>query len=211
MILIGMYDSPYVRRVAISLSMLGMEFEHRDWSVGKDAAKIREFHPQGRVPVLVLDDGEALTESSLIIDWLDRLPGHEHALLPASDPQRRDALKLIALAVGALDKGILLVYERIFRPVELHHAPWLQRCLTQSKASLAELDRICSERTDRTWLVGDAMSQADIMLACAATYLSDAVPIDLSAFPALKARVDRYEALPVFRQFYTAFDAPTPN
>ena len=73
MILIGMYDSPFVRRVAISLSLLGMTFEHRNWSVGKDAAKIREFHPQGRVPVLVLDDGETLTESSLIVDWLDRL------------------------------------------------------------------------------------------------------------------------------------------
>lgn len=211
MILIGMYDSPFVRRVAISLSLLGMTFEHRNWSVGKDAAKIREFHPQGRVPVLVLDDGEALTESALIVDWLDRLPGHEHQLLPATDPQRRDALRITALAVGALDKGILLVYERLFRPVEMHHAPWLKRCRAQSEASLGELDRICRERADREWLVGDAISQADIMLACAATYLRDAVPIDLAAFPALQARVDRYESLPTFRQFYAPFDAPKTN
>ena len=211
MILIGMYDSPFVRRVAISLSMLGMTFEHRNWSVGKDADKIREFHPQGRVPVLVLDDGEALTESALIIDWLDRLPGHEHQLLPASDPQRRDALKITALAVGALDKGILLVYERLFRPVEMHHAPWLQRCRTQSESSLAVLDRICRERVDRKWLVGDAISQADIALACAATYLRDAVPLDLAAFPALQARVDGYEAQSPFKQFHAPFDAPKTN
>ncbi|MBS0201091.1 MAG: glutathione S-transferase family protein [Proteobacteria bacterium] len=211
MILIGMYDSPFVRRVAISLSLLGMTFEHRNWSVGKDADKIREFHPQGRVPVLVLDDGEALTESALIVDWLDRLPGREHRLLPATDPQRRDALKLIALAVGALDKGILLVYERLFRPVEMHHEPWLQRCRKQSEAALAELDRICRERADREWLVGDTISQADIMLTCAVTYLRDAVPFDLAAMPALKARVDGYEAQSTFKQFYAPFDAPKTN
>lgn len=211
MILVGMFDSPFVRRVAISAAQLGFDFEHRNWSVGKDAALIRQFHPQGRVPVLVLDDGEALTESAIILDHLDHLAGAERALLPAANPARRETLKLVAFAVGALDKGIQLVYERIFRPVEKHHAPWLQRCLAQAEASLAELDVACVAREGHDWLVGDAMTQADISLACAATYLRDAVPLDLTPFPALQARVARYETLPLFARFYLPFDAPNPN
>lgn len=211
MILVGMFDSPFVRRVAISAAQLGFDFEHRNWSVGKDAALIRQFHPQGRVPVLVLDDGEALTESAIILDHLDHLAGAERALLPAVNPARRETLQLVALAVGALDKGIQLVYERIFRPAEMHHAPWLQRCRAQAEASLAELDAACAAREGHDWLVGDAITQADITLACAVTYLRDAVPLDLAPFPALQARVARYEALPPFARFYVPFDAPNPN
>lgn len=211
MILVGMFDSPYVRRVAISAAQLGFDFEHRNWSVGKDAALIRQFHPQGRVPVLVLDDDEALTESAIILDHLDQMAGPQRALLPASGKDRRDAQKLVALAVGALDKGIQLVYERIFRPAEKHHAPWLQRCRAQAEASLAELDAACATREGRDWLVGDAITQADITLACVVTYLRDAVPFDLAPFPALQARVSRYEALPLFARFYLPFDAPNPS
>lgn len=211
MILVGMFDSPFVRRVAISAAQLGFDFEHRNWSVGKDAALIRRFHPQGRVPVLVLDDGEALTESAIILDHLDHLAGADRALLPAANPARRETLKLVALAVGALDKGIQLVYERIFRPAEKHHAPWLQRCRAQAEASLAELDAACAAREGHDWLVGDAITQADITLACAVTYLREAVPLDLAPFPALQARVARYEALPLFARFYAPFDAPSPT
>ena len=62
MILIGMFDSPFVRRVAVSMQLVGKTFEHRNWSVGKDFERIREHNPVGRVPTLVLDDGEALPE-----------------------------------------------------------------------------------------------------------------------------------------------------
>ena len=72
MILIGMFDSPFVRRVAVSMDLLGMPFEHRNWSVGKDQQRIREFNPVGRVPTLVLDDGETLIESAMILDCLDQ-------------------------------------------------------------------------------------------------------------------------------------------
>ncbi len=211
MILVGMFDSPFVRRVAISAAHLGFDFEHRNWSVGKDAALIRQFHPQGRVPVLVLDDGEALTSSRRSSSTISIIWPVRSVLLPAADPARRETLKLVALATGALDKGILLVYERIFRPAEKHHAPWLQRCRAQAEASLAELEAACAAREGRDWLVGDAISQADITLACAATYLRDAVPLDLAPFPALQARVARYEALPLFARFYLPFDAPNPT
>src|SRR5690242_1895922 len=118
MILIGMFDSPFTRRVAISATLLGIDFEHRDWSVGRDFDRIRDYSPLGRVPVLVLDDGRALCESSMILDWLDQQAGPERALLPAQGDARFEALRLIALATGAADKGIHVVIERVFRPEE---------------------------------------------------------------------------------------------
>ena len=211
MILIGMFDSPFTRRVAISATVLGMPFEHRNWSVGKDFDRIREFNPLGRVPALVLDDGETLIESAMILDWLDQQVGSARALLPASGDARRNALQIMALAAGAADKGIQLVIERVFRPVEKRHAPWTDRCRAQIDGALVELDRLCVAAGDRAWLLGDAMTQADITLACYATYLRDAVPLDLAGWPCLRARVERCEALAVFKQFYVPFDAPAPS
>ena len=211
MILIGMFDSPFTRRVAISATVLGIPFEHRNWSVGKDFDRIREFNPLGRVPALVLDDGETLVESAMILDWLDEQVGPQRALLPASGTARRQALNFIALATGAADKGIHIVIERAFRPEEKRHAPWTDRCRVQVEGALGELDRLCAAAAHSQWLLGDAMTQADITLACYTTYLRDAVPLDLSAFPALKERVQRCEALPVFQQFYVPFYTPVPN
>jgi glutathione S-transferase len=83
MVLIGMFDSPFVRRVAVSMNLLGVLFEHRDWSIGKDFELIRQFNPLGRVPVLVQADGDTLIESSAILDFLDESAGPERALLPS--------------------------------------------------------------------------------------------------------------------------------
>lgn len=210
MILIGMFDSPYVRRVAISLSLLGHAFEHRNWSVGRDFDCIREYNPQGRVPTLVLDSGEALVESSMILDHLDQEAGAQAALLPPTGAPRRQAQSIMALATGAVDKGILMVMERVFRPEEKRHEPFLDRCRVQIHGALAELDRLCALGEGR-WLVGEAMGQADITVACYATYLREAVPMALTRYPALLAHVERCEALPVFRQFHVPFDAPVPS
>ncbi len=211
MILIGMFDSPFTRRVAISATLLGIPFEHRSWSVGKDFDRIRAYNPLGRVPALVLDSGETLIESTMILDWLDQQVGPSRALLPANGDPRRKALHVMALATGAADKGIHIVIERVFRPEHKRHAPWVDRCRVQVEGAFAELERICASADDSAWLLGDTMTQADITLACYVTYLRDAVPLDVSGYPALRARVERCEALPVFRQFYVPFDAPAPT
>ena len=211
MILIGMFDSPFVRRVAISMTLLQMPFEHRNWSVGKDFDRIREYNPLGRVPVLVLDDGEALIESAMILDHLDRQAGFGRALLPREADPRRQALQFIALATGAADKGIQLVFERNFRPAAKRHAPWTDRCRAQMEGALDALDRQCAAAGGRDWLVGNTLSQADITLACFFTYLRDAVPLEPARWPNLRERVARCEALPVFEQFYVPFDAPVPT
>ncbi len=207
MILIGMFDSPFVRRVAVALDRLGLSFEHRDWSVGRDFDRIREYSPLGRVPVLVLDDGEVLTESAVILDWLDGQAG-EQALLPAHGAERRQALRLVGYANGAVEKALQQVMERVFRPEEKRHAPWVGRCRTQMEGALQVLDQACVDAGGREWLVGERFGLADLTLACFCTYLRDALPYDLDRFPALAARVARYEALPVLRKYYVPFDAP---
>ncbi|TAA40864.1 glutathione S-transferase family protein [Pseudoxanthomonas winnipegensis] len=209
MILIGMFDSPFVRRVAVSMDVLGMPFEHRDWSTGRDADRIRAYNPLGRVPTLVLDDEAVLFESSAVLDHLDQTVGAERALLPAAGAERRQALQLIALATGVADKAVTMVYERVFRPEDKRHGPWLARCQTQVEHALAALETHCTARAGHDWLIGERMTQADITLACCCSFAAEAVPFDLSPYPAVQARVARYEALPVLKKFHVAFDAPT--
>src|SRR4051812_5029631 len=177
MLLIGMFDSPFVRRVAVSMKLLGVPFEHANWSVGRDFDRIREYNPLGRVPTLVTDDGLRLMESAAILDYLDERAGPDRALLPRSGAERRAALNLIAMATGAAEKGVAQLYERVFRPEEKRHAPWVERCHVQMSASLAALDGQVGERGISQWLVGNRMTQADITAVCAFTFLDDALRV----------------------------------
>src|SRR5688500_13859504 len=112
MILIGQYDSSFVRRVGIALRLYDIPFEHRPWSVFGDAEKIATYNPWTRVPTLVLDDGDGLVDSVSILDHLDTLAPAEKALHPRTEPQRRQSLKIAALASGLADKAVSLFYER---------------------------------------------------------------------------------------------------
>jgi glutathione S-transferase len=209
LILIGMFDSPFVRRVAVTLNVFGMPFEHRNWSVGKDFELIRKFNPLGRVPTLVQPDGEALIESAAILDFLDECAGPDRALLPRSGSDRRQALQIMAIAAGAAEKGVAQVYESAFRPPERRHRPWVDRCHAQMHAALAELDRLCQARSGE-WLIGNRMTHADITATCAYTFLVDAVSINRAdtTFPGLAAIAGRCEALPEFRSVDAAWVAP---
>ncbi|GAB1595088.1 glutathione S-transferase family protein [Lysobacter claricitrinus] len=209
MILIGMYDSPFTRRVAIALALRGIAFEHRDWSVGADFDRIREYSPLGRVPVLVLDDGEVLMESSSILDWIEHeTPGEP--LLPRGGRDRREAMRLIGLASGAADRAVAIVLERIFHSPEAQSRALLARSVAQIEGTYAALDAACAARGGQ-WLVGDAMTLADITVACYVTHGRHAVPVDLSRWPALAAHVERCEALEVFASHYVPFFVPQPK
>src|SRR5579864_8101013 len=106
MVLIGQYDSPFVRRVAIALRLYGIAFEHRPWSTFGDAGKIAAYNPLLRVPTLVLDDGEALIDSTAILDHLDERVGPDKAMIPPRGAERRRHLRIIALATGLGDKAV---------------------------------------------------------------------------------------------------------
>lgn len=210
MLLIGMFDSPFVRRVAVTLKLLELPFEHANWSVGKDFARIREYNPLGRVPTLVLPNGEKLFESGAILDYLDELVGPGRALLPPTGPDRRRALNLMAMASGAAEKGVLQLYERVFRPEAKRHQPWLDRLRLQMSASLAAIDRYLGERGVAQWLVGKRMTQADITAACAFTFLNDALRVaaDSAMFQSLATLAARCEAMPAFSETRMPFDPP---
>jgi glutathione S-transferase len=210
MMLIGMLDSPFVRRVAVSMKLLGVEFEHANWSVGRDFQRILEYSPLGRVPTLVLDDGDTLIESSAILDYLDDLVGAERALLPRSGQQRRDALQLMWRAIGAAEKGRDVVYERVFRPAEKRHEPWLERVRMQMHGALTELEQQIASRGEGRWLIGDRLTQADITTGCALTFVFESVNItpESAPYPALRNFVARCEALPEFQSTKTPWFAP---
>lgn len=210
MLLIGMFDSPFVRRVAVSMKLLDVPFEHANWSVGKDFERIREFNPLGRVPTLVTGDGLRLMESAAILDYLDEMAGPERALLPRAGAERRTALNLIAMATGAAEKGVSQLYERVFRPEEKRHAPWTDRCHLQMSASLAALDRAVGQRGESQWLVGKRMTQADITAACAFTFLDDALRVasDRVMYASLATLAARCESLPAFQETRLRFVPP---
>jgi len=210
MLLIGMFDSPFVRRVAVTMKLLEMPFEHANWSIGRDFDRIREYNPLGRVPTLVTQEGEKLMESSAILDYLDERAGPERALLPRSGPERRRALNLIAMATGAAEKGVLQVYERAFRPEDKRHQPWVDRCRTQMSGSLAAIDRYLGERGVSQWLVGKRMTQADVTAVCVFTFLNDTLRVaaDRVMFQSLATLAARCESLPAFQETRVPFLVP---
>lgn len=211
MLLIGMFDSPFVRRVAVTLTCLKMPFEHANWSVGRDFERIRQFSPLGRVPVLVLDDDEPLIESSVILDALDDMAGPARALLPASGRSRRQALHLMALAVGAAEKGQAQVYEKVMRPADKRHPPWVERCRDQMHGALGQLEASCPPADSGAWLLGDRLTQADITVGCIYTFLSEATGMggEQERYPRLAALVARCESLPEFQATRAPWSAPT--
>jgi glutathione S-transferase len=166
----------------------------------------------GRVPALVQADGDTLIESGAILDFLDEVAGPERALLPRSGDLRRDALRVIAVAIGGAEKGVTQVYETAFRPPEKRYRPWVERCHTQTHAALAELDRLCQVRGDK-WLVGNRITQADITATCAYSFLNEALGFNREAlaYPALAAVAARCEALPEFSSVKADWFAPADS
>ena len=176
MILIGQYDSPYVRRVAITLKTYGLAYEHRPWSVWGDADKIAAHNPLRRVPTLLLPDGLALVETYAIIDAVDEMVPAERALLPRGGPIRRDGMRIVALASGLADKAASLMYEPMFRaqPSE----SWMARCRRQIVDTLGVLEADRATRRSPYWL-GSSLSHADVAFACALRFTREAHPTPL--------------------------------
>ena len=150
MILIGQYDSPFVRRVAIALRLYGLPFEHRPWSTFGDGDKIAPYNPLRRVPTLLLDGGEALIESTAILDYLDELVGPDKAMIAAKGPERRHALRICALATGLGDKAVSLVYERVLRK-DHQSKLWVARCEAQIGGVLEVLEKARANIASPYW------------------------------------------------------------
>ncbi|QIG50751.1 glutathione S-transferase family protein [Nordella sp. HKS 07] len=208
MILIGQYDSPFVRRVGIALTLYGLPFEHRPWSTFADAGKIKPYNPLSRVPTLVLDDGTALIESHLILDYLDNLVPQKRALFPRREPERHRALKVAALATGMADKAVSLFYEKRLHEQASHI--WVERCGGQILGALAELETDRAARATDYWF-GDRIGHPDIAVAVALRFLNEAHPglARMENYRALRDHGERLEALPAFREIAQPFIPPT--
>lgn len=204
MILYGRYLSPFVRRVGTSLNVLGMAFEHKPLSVVDHIDQIRDINPLVRVPALEFDDGTRLIESWAILDALDHLAGPEKALIPATGPQRREVLQLVAFAVGACEKIVTAYYERNRRPAEFCYAAWAEHCEAQVRGGLSMLDR---QAKGRAFLAGDRITQADISAVCAFDFAAQVLPEQLApaaSWPALGALSDRLNAMEAFGSTHPA-------
>ncbi len=209
MMLIGQYDSPFVRRVGIALTTYGVAFEHKPWSVFGDAERIAPYNPLRRAPTLVLEDGEAIVDSLAILTVIDEIVGHHRASLARTGTDGRDLLRLCGFAAGVADKGVSLVYERVLR--EQAFPLWVERC----RAQIAEtLDLLEGERAGRgtAYLFDDALSHADVMLATMWTFITGALTqeFDWTAWPALAAQAALCEALPVFQAIHQPFKLVEP-
>jgi len=208
MILIGQYDSPFVRRVGIALTLYGMPFEHRPWSTFGEADKIRPYNPLARVPTLVLDDGEVLIDSTVILDYLDGLVPAAKRMLPVAEPARRRALKVTTLGVHTAEKAVSLFYEKVLHKQAASDV-WISRCRTQISGGLAALEK---DRVPRQgdWWFGDSIGHADIAVAAALRFIAEAHPgvIAMAEFPALAAHAQHCEALPVFQAIQQKFIPP---
>lgn len=196
--LIGMLDSPYVRRVAITLRLLGLPFEHRSISVFSTYDRFAEINPVVKAPSLVCDDGEVLMDSSLIIDYAEALAAPGRSLMASEPKLRQHQLRQIGLALAACEKAVQIIYERSLRPPEKQHAPWLDRVRGQMFAAYgaleSELDRAPSVTR------GESITQAGVTAAVAWSFSRMMLPelLDPSAHPALDRFTAEAEKLPDF-------------
>ena len=199
MILVGQYDSPYVRRVAISLRLLGFSYEHDTRSVFADFEAMRRINPLGRIPSLILPGGETLIDSTAILDWLDETVGPERALTPSKGSARRAALRLTALATGAIDKLGMTIYERLIRPAAYRWPDWIERCRTHGEGALAAL-------AAEPWPAEARTDQAQITTVCLVRHLRLADPslFPPGRYPTLEALSARCEAMPEFKATFPA-------
>lgn len=161
--LIGYYSSPYVRRVGITLKLYDLSFEHYPLSTSTDREAIKRYNPTGRLPALVLDSGEVLVDSSIIIDHLDELIGPENALTPPAGAPRRQVQSFVGFALAATDKYVAAYYETTKRPEAHVCQPWLTQLENQVDAALTVLNH----RLDGPLLCGDRLTQAEVTAVAA--------------------------------------------
>ncbi|HEY2927798.1 glutathione S-transferase [Piscinibacter sp.] len=196
--LIGMLDSPYVRRVAVSLQLLGLPFEHRSISVFSTFEQFQQINPVVKAPSLVCDDGEVLMDSTLILEYAQGLAAAGKSLVPANAAERQHVLRLIGLALAACEKSVQIVYERNLRPAEKLHVPWVSRVTGQLLAAYAALE---SElRRQPLAAASETINQAGVSTAVAWHFTQMMLPELVSAanHPALQEFSARAEQLPEF-------------
>ncbi|MEF8753524.1 MAG: glutathione S-transferase family protein [Accumulibacter sp.] len=195
--LLGLYDSPFVRRVAVSMKHYGIPFEHLSLSVFRHMDAMRPLNPLFKVPMLTLPNGERLYESAYMLDYLDELAVERHLtpLTPRSGADRRQIQQLMALAMLGTEKAVAIEYERK-RPAEQQWAEWTSRLREQMRQAFTMLE----ERLDGDFLFAGRLTQADISTVAGIGFIRYVLPHEWPAanYPALEGLVARLEASAAF-------------
>ena len=201
-VLFGMFLSPYVRRVAVSLNVFGIPFEHRVVSAVGDEREREGVNPVGRVPARQLPQGEVLVDSAAILDHFDEVAGPERALIPASGVGRRRALQQLAIATGAIDRAMTANAER---RREIPDPARIDRLLRQCRQGFEALEH---ELGGRDYFDNSGLRQPDITAAVGFSFVNHVFPGTLSdsALPGLWSATRRAEALVEFQA--AQFDRP---
>jgi glutathione S-transferase len=196
--LIGMLDSPYVRRVAVSFQLLGIPFEHQSLSVFRTFDQFRKINPVVKAPTLVCDDGEVLMDSTLILEYGEAIAVKGRSLMPKGRAELQHALHIIGLALAATEKSVQIVYEHNTRPPERQHKPWLDRVTGQTLSAYEVLEADIRRRPLAT--TSDAIDQAGIATAIAWEFTQKMIPQSVPAaeFPLLAAHSAACEKLAAF-------------
>ncbi|MFK4444598.1 glutathione S-transferase [Caballeronia udeis] len=200
--LIGMLDSPYVRRVAIGLKLLELDFEHRSVSVFSGFEEFRKLNPVVKAPTLILDDGQSLMDSTLILDYVTAIAKADVTSTPEHAEDRLRATRLTGLALAACEKTVQIVYERNLRPAEKQHEPWIDRVSTQLLAAYAVLEAELGLGT--LPLDAGRLGQAGVIVAVAWRFTQMMVPKivvaaeypNLQSFSAFAERQPAFESTP---------------
>lgn len=202
--LVGALDSPFVRRVAITLQLAGLQYTHLPLRTVADAEAFAKISPLKRAPTLVLPDQSPLFDSQIILSHLSDQFAGVAALSPREPASRMLAYQVLGAALGLADKAVSALYEGMFHPPE-HRNPSL---LTRLRGQLTDTLSWLESRAPRTgFLCGAMLTHADIAVGTAARFALDAHPawVDLTAYPSLYAWWLRLEALSVFERTYTRF------
>ncbi len=203
--LIGMLDSPFVRRVAISLQVLKLPFQHESVSVFRGFSEFQRINPVVKAPTLICADGTVLMDSTLILQWAQSLAqslalgsAQPRSLLPGDLPSLQRELRLIGLALAACEKTAQIVYERGLRPAEKQHEPWVQRVSGQLLAAFRELEQeLACAPLD---VSPSGIGQAGISVAVAWYFTQQLLPqvVPAADFARLVALSEAAETLPEF-------------
>lgn len=196
--LIGMLDSPYVRRVAISLQLLGLRFEHRPISVFRTFGEFQQINPVVKAPTYVCDDGEVLMDSTLILEYAEVLAHPTRSLMPKSISELQHTLRIIGLSLAACEKSVQIIYERGLRPPEKLHEPWVTRVTGQLLSAFRALEGEVAQRPLAVTSV--TIDQGGVSAAVAWHFTQRMLPevVPAGDYPALVALSTGAEALPEF-------------
>jgi glutathione S-transferase len=199
--LIGMLDSPFVRRVAISLDLLGVPFEHEAVSVFSTFERFQRINPVVKAPTLVCNDGGILMDSALILQWVECEHFAGGSPLWSRDPRLRLLqFRAVAYASAAAEKVVQFIYEVQLRPPQAWHEPWKTRVRGQFTAAFAALENLLATEPG---LTQGEPGHASIWPAVLWQLTQSLIPAEVPAahHPRLARLSVEYEALSLFRRW----------